>query len=112
MLKPFLILSSFVILVGCSSTGFRTSPHNGKLYYVPPNCTQYQQDSYDSDILHCAVNGVLTGETISPADSQQMEGYKIQQQQMKDLNESLSNLNKSLAPKPVCYNFGYMVTCN
>ena len=114
-MKKYLLLVNLIILTGCSTVGYGTARHNGKLYYFPPNCKQFSYSYSDTDTLYCQHNGMATGQVITPADSAQIEAYQMQQQANKqawnDLNESL----QKMAPKTTntnCYNYGYAVNCS
>lgn len=113
MFKKLLALSPFIFITACSTVGLQTVPHNGKVYYVPPNCTQYNYYDNDPDTLYCYNRGMPTGQTLRPADRQQIEAYQISRQQAKDNAEAWEKLGKSTAPKPsICYNsYGYIVPC-
>ena len=109
------VFTLLLLLTGCSTVGYQTAPHNGKIYYIPPQCKQYSYSYSDPDTLYCLHNGVSTGQIVTPADSSQIESYRIQQennrQALNDLNESLRNMT----PKTTntnCYNYGYAVNCN
>lgn len=77
----------------CSNTGLHTNPHNGKQYWVPPNCESYMFRYNDLDTLHCIHNGKETGVILRPASREQIEDDRYQKQQF---NNSLNSLNKSL----------------
>lgn len=111
-MKNHFLLLGLLFLTGCSTVGYQTALHNGKVYYIPPQCSKYSYSYSDPDTIHCVHNGVLTGQTLTPADSQQVESYRLQQQANRqawaDLNESL----RQSTPKTTnCYNFGYTVSC-
>jgi hypothetical protein len=113
-MRNYYLLASLLILTGCSSVGYQTASHNGKLYYIPPQCEKYSYSYSDPDTLYCYHKGVATGGVITPADSDQIENYRIQQEANR---QALANLNESLknsTPKTTntnCYNYGYAVNC-
>ena len=114
-MKKYLLLISLLVLTGCTSVGYGTANHNGKVYYFPPNCETFKFAKEDPDSLYCHHKGQYTGQIITPADRSQIEAYRIQQEANRrawdDFNQSL----KEMSPKTTntnCYNYGYMVNCS
>jgi len=95
---------------GCASTGYITSKHNGKLYYVPENSQRFQYFNSNVDELHCYHNGQKTGRILYPADSQQVQNYQYQEKknqegwdnlnnQLHRSSESMRKMTESMTPK-------------
>lgn len=112
-----IILFSLILfgLAACATTGYQTAAHNGKLYYIPSNCKKYSYQYSDTDTLYCYDNGAPTGVILTPADSEQIEAYRLQQEANRkawdDINESLKNLGPKTTTTN-CYNYGYAVNCS
>jgi hypothetical protein len=87
---------------GCSSTGYITAKHNGKMYYVPPNCERFQYFNRNVDELHCYHNGQKTGRILTPASNSQVQNHLYQErtnQQAYDLlnkNLKMQQMNNNL----------------
>lgn len=70
MKNLFIALVFAVSLAGCASTGhFIRAEHNGKIYWLPPNCESYQPVAGSDDIM-CFGAG-----QISPTPSDEYEAY-------------------------------------
>ena len=110
-----------IIFQGCSSTGYNTANHNGKLYYFPENCSHFRYSYANPDELHCiGSDGELTGQVIEPADSEQVQNYRYQQEEnqkawdslnrsLEKTNENLRKQNEAMMPKTynVYHHYGY-----
>lgn len=111
----FLGISLF--LASCSSTGYKIAPHNGKYYYIPEKCEQYRHDNLGSDEIKCVHKGQLTGQSLWPANRDDVAAY--QKSESEAINDALRNLNESSRrrqenrPKTTnCMNLGYgQISC-
>lgn len=114
-MKKLLFLSFIIVLTGCASTtGLKTAGHNGKLYYIPPQCETYNFYNEDPDTLHCMHQGNYTGRTLQPADEQQVRHHIYQQEMNRRAAESINQNMKNMMPKTTntnCYNIGSMLNC-
>ncbi len=71
----FSIIIGIFLLQGCSTTGMMTARHNGKKYWNPGNCNQYQYYHTNPDKIYCATDGKLNGTVLEPVDQQQLQNY-------------------------------------
>ena len=92
------ILMITVFLTGCSSAGMMTARHNGKMYWNPGHCSSFTYSYSNPDVLKCFENGEATGFNLYPADQQQINNYRYQeestQRALDGLNDSLNKLNR------------------
>jgi len=126
ILKKFsfaLVVTIFIgtMFHGCSSTGYNTANHNGKLYYFPENCSHFRYSYANPDELYCiGSDGEETGRILEPADSEQVQNYRYQQEQnqkawdglnhsLEKMNENLQKQNEAMMPKTynVYHHYGY-----
>ena len=91
-----MVISLSLVFNGCTSTGFRTAEHNGKLYYFPKNCNKYKFYNRNVDKLYCKnKKGKITGRILYPADKQQIANYKYEQKRNREGWKSFADsLNK------------------
>lgn len=89
-----------IIFSGCSSRGYVTANHNGKMYWNPGNCNQYRYYNSNPDNLHCMKDGVETGQILTPASSSQIQAYyqkqQADQQAWDSLNRSIQENNRNM----------------
>lgn len=100
-MKHLLLLIGIIfILNGCSSRGYFTAQHNGKMYWNPGTCDRYQYYYNDSDKLHCLKEGTKTGQILFPASAQQVQNYyakqQLEQQALNNLNRSIQETNRNI----------------
>lgn len=115
MKKILLVLSFQILLIGCTTHGFGTAGHNGKLYYFPEGCETYAYSYQVPDALHCKHNGNLTGQILQPADAQQRANHKYQNERSQQSYKNLRETLKDMTPKTThtrCYNYGVTIDCN
>ena len=117
-MKNNILICLFIVgfgLSGCTTKGFGTAGHNGKLYYFPVNCGDYSYSYTNPDELYCINNGVNTGQRLKPADNQQIQSFRYQQQKNKNDWNELNKAIKSMTPKRTntnCYSFdSYSIDC-
>lgn len=105
------------ILTACSTTGYQTASHNGKYYWIPENCEQFNYNQYDTDTVYCIHKGVPTGVSLTPANPDDVYLYNQQQaQNAAAFNQSLESLRKSSnsnrTARTNCMNLGYgQISC-
>lgn len=112
MKKLFLLIP--LVLNACSSTGYHTANHNGKMYYFPPKCSKYTYSNNDRDTLYCYDKGVHTGAFITPATQAELQSYYTQQDANQKAWTELNQTLKNSAPKTTytnCFNSGYNINC-
>lgn len=85
------ILLITVFLTGCSSAGMMTARHNGKMYWNPGNCSSFTYSYSNPDVLKCSENGVATGFNLYPADQQQINNYRYQEENTQSALDGLNN---------------------
>lgn len=109
------IIIVFTGLTACSTVGYQTARHNGKLYYIPENCEQYSYSFNDSDRIQCVHNGIPTGQVLLPADPAQVDAYLRQEQENRKAWDEINQNLQKMGPKTTntnCYNVGSMLSCN
>lgn len=99
----FCLVVVSIILSSCSTTGYQTARHNGKLYYIPERCKTYNYNFY-SDTIYCRDKGTLTGQTVEPVSEQQAQAYRDQEQKNKEAWAEINQSIKNSTPKTTnCY---------
>ena len=76
----FTYIIGLLFLQGCSTSGMMTARHNGKKYWNPGNCSQFQYYKNNSDKIHCVTDGKLNGTVLEPVDQQQLQNYYREQE--------------------------------
>jgi hypothetical protein len=114
MKNILLILPIIFTVVACSTTGYQTAPHNGKVYYIPPNCPKYQYKLNDPDTLYCFdKQGNQTSGILTPASNEQVQLHLMQQEANRRAWEDINNTIKQATPKTTnCYNIAGMLSCS
>lgn len=69
------ILVGLFLIQGCSTSGMMTARHNGKKYWNPGNCSQYQYQQSNPDKIYCVSDGRPNGVVLEPVDQQQLQNY-------------------------------------
>jgi len=90
VLSILIVSTTSILFNGCSTTGYITANHNGKMYYVPPNCERYKYYNSDVDKLYCYHNGQATGRILTPASYGQVQNHLYQERTNQEAYDSLN----------------------